>query len=171
MDLKDIINERYSVRDYLPQKVEESKIKYILECAQLAPSACNLQPWYFYVIESEELRSKVCEAYNREWFKKAPVYIVVCKDTVQSWKRASDGMDSGDIDAAIAAQHICLAVHDAGLGTCWVCNFDLPSLTKSLDIPQNREAIAIFPIGYVDKEKSKILERKRKPINEISEWR
>lgn len=171
MNLKDLIEERYSVRNYLPQPIEEEKIKYILECARLAPSACNRQPWHFYVVSDASLKTQIQAAYNREWLKNAPVYIVVCKDINESWKRAKDGMDSADIDAAIAAEHICLAASAVGLGTCWICNFDSEMLSTALECTTQLVPVAIFPIAYIDKEKSNIPEKKRKPLSEITTWR
>lgn len=167
MTLKELLEKRYSVRAYLTKDVEPEKLDYILECARLAPSACNLQPWYFYVVKDSEARAGVRKAYDRQWMADAPVYIIVCKDSSQSWKRSSDGKDSGDIDAAIVSEHICLAAAELGLGTCWVCNFNLPLLTEVLHIASEQEAIAIFPIGYVDEAKSQIPEKKRKALSEI----
>lgn len=171
MDIKKLIEDRYSVRAYLPKAVEKEKIEYILECARLAPSACNYQPWFFYVVTDSAVMEKIYPAYHREWFKTAPMCIVVCKDTTQSWKRsATDNKDFSDVDAAIAAEHICLSTHGIGLGTCWICNFDLAKLTAALEIPEEREAIAIFPLGYVDEEKSHAPDKKRKSLSEITEW-
>lgn len=170
MQLKKLIESRYSVRAYLSRPVEKEKINYILECARLAPSACNFQPWRFYVITDQQIKMKVQESYNREWFKAAPVNIIVCKDTSVSWKRKEDGKDYADIDAAIAAEHICLAAADAGLGTCWVCNYDPQVLDKALALPAGVETIAIFSLGYIDGENSRWAEKKRKPLDEITEW-
>jgi len=169
MNLLDLIQNRYSVRNYLSKEVEDEKIHYILECARLAPSAVNYQPWYFYIVRDEDVKEKVQKSYERAWFKEASLYIVVCKDSQQSWKR-KDGKDFGDVDAAIVAEHICLATAEIGLGTCWVCNFDLSVLTEALDIPQEQEAIAIFSIGYIDEQKSQIPEKKRKSLDEITKW-
>ena len=172
MQLKELIERRYSVRAYVPRMVEAEKIEYILECARLSPSACNLQPWYFYVISDPATKEKIQESYPREWVKSAPVYIIVCKDTSQSWKRtSSDNKDFGDIDAAIAAEHICLSAAELGLGTCWVCNFNPSTLNKVLNLSANLEPIAIFPIGYIDQDKNKEPEKKRKDLSEITEWR
>lgn len=169
--LKQLIESRYSVRAYLPKKVESEKINYILECARLAPSACNLQPWKFYVIVDESIKKKVQEAYNREWFKSAPVYIVVCKDTSQSWKRTNyDQKDFSEVDATIAAEHICLAASAVGLGTCWVCNFNPDILSSVINFPLHTEALAVFSLGYIDVEKSVIPDKKRKVLSEITEW-
>lgn len=172
MDLKKLIEDRYSVRAYLPKSVEKEKIEYVLECARLSPSACNYQPWYFYVVTDKAMMEKIYPAYHREWFKTAPMCIVVCKDTNQSWKRtATDNKDFADVDAAISSEHICLAAHSIGLGTCWICNFDLKKLTEALDIPNEKEAIAIFPLGYIDEEKSYAPEKKRKTLSEITDWK
>lgn len=170
MQLKELIESRYSVRAYLPRAVKNEKIEYILECAGLAPSACNFQPWKFYVVTTPEMKAKVQESYNREWFKAAPVYIVVCKDTSQSWKRKEDGKDFADVDAAIAAEHICLAAADAGLGTCWICNYNPAVLNEALNLASGMEPIAIFSLGYIDEAKQSVPEKKRKPSNEITEW-
>ncbi|MDR1881384.1 MAG: nitroreductase family protein [Prevotella sp.] len=171
MKLKELIENRYSVRAYLPQAVEKEKIDYILECARLAPSACNNQPWKFYIVRSETVISKIRESYGREWFKTAPMYIVVCKDVSISWKRsASDNKDFGDVDTAITAEHICLAAAEIGLGTCWVCNFNPDLLAQALDLSAKLEPIAIFPLGYIDTDKSIAAEKKRKPLSETGEW-
>ena len=52
MDFLELVKQRYSARDYLPKAVEQAKIDYILECARLAPSAVNRQPWRFIVVQS-----------------------------------------------------------------------------------------------------------------------
>ena len=57
MDFLELVKNRYSVRSYRPQPVEREKLDYILECARLAPSAVNFQPWRFYVVESEEAKA------------------------------------------------------------------------------------------------------------------
>jgi nitroreductase len=169
MKLKELLQKRYSVRAYLPAAVEEEKLGYILECARLSPSACNFQPWFFYIVLSEEKKEAVRKAYPREWFKSAPLYIVVCADYSQSWKRsATDRKDHGDIDAAIVSEHICLAAEEAGLATCWVCNFDPAVLRNVLSLPANREPAAIFPVGYADKTKCPAPEKVRKPLSEIT---
>ncbi len=170
MNLKKLIESRYSVRAYLPETVEKDKVEYILECARLSPSACNLQPWKFYVVTDKEVLAKIHESYNREWIKTAPVCIVVCEDISESWKRKEDGKDHADIDASIAGQHICLAAHEIGLGTCWICNFSPDILSKALNLTANVKPVAIFPLGYIDEEKSIPPQKKRKELTEIAEW-
>ena len=45
---------------------------------RLAPSAVNFQPCHFIVITDKDIKSKVAEAYSRQWFQSAPVIIAAC---------------------------------------------------------------------------------------------
>lgn len=160
MNFLELVKARKSERDYTSQEVEQSKLDYILECARLAPSAVNFQPWHFLIVKSEEAKEKVRKCYNREWIKTAPMYIVVCGDTSQSWKRKSDGKDHCDIDVAITTEHICLAAAEQGLGTCWVCNFDVELCRKEFGLPSNLYPAVIIPIGYTTDKETKTTSRK-----------
>ena len=164
MNLSDIIKNRYSVRNYKDTKVEKEILLEILEAGRLAPSAVNFQPWHFIVIQEENLLTSLKDCYDRSWFKTAPTIIVACADHSQSWKRSSDGKDSADIDLAIAIDHITLKATELGLGTCWVCNFDVNSCSELLNLPQNIEPVALIPLGYPN---SKSPVKKRKPLDEI----
>lgn len=161
----DLVKSRYSSRSYSDRAVESEKIEYLLECARLAPSAVNLQPWHFIVVESEEKRTRLPECYKREWLREAPLYIVVCADKSQSWKRRKDNYDHADIDAAIAIEHICLAATEQGLGSCWVCNFDVEICSEILGLEGDVYPVAIVPIGYANDEPT---EKKRKSLDEIT---
>ena len=109
MNLLELAQKRCSIRKYASSPVEDEKLAYILEAGRMAPSAVNFQPWYFVIIRQEAGRAKIQECYAREWFRSAPLYILVCGDHSQSWKRSSDRKDHMDIDVAIATEHISLA--------------------------------------------------------------
>ncbi len=49
----DAIASRRSVRAFLPDEVDRSTIRQILEVAARAPSGANMQPWRVYVVEGE----------------------------------------------------------------------------------------------------------------------
>lgn len=171
MELDNIIQQRKSVRKYTDAPVGRETIRQLLESARLAPSAVNYQPWKFIVCASEAAKRVVRESYPREWFNGAPVYIVACGNHHASWKRA-DGKDHCDIDVAIAVQHIVLKVHDLGLGTCWVCNFDAQKLKNDLKLEEQWQPIAILPIGYPQESgETALKDGKRKGLGEIMEWK
>ena len=167
MDFDQIIASRFSVRSYTSQKIDQSLILEILEAARLAPSAVNFQPWHFIVITDQGNLTDFQEVYPRTWFKEAPVCIVVCSDHSLSWKRKSDGKDFADVDVAIAIDHLVLKATDLGLGTCWVCNFDVEMARKKLQLPDHIEPVALIPLGYTTSEAPL---KSRKPLSELVHW-
>lgn len=168
MNFLELVKNRYSVRGYSDRPVEKEKIDYVLECARLAPSATNAQPWKLYVVSDPEIKAGIQECYSREWLKQAPVYIIVCVDETRAWARSYDGKNHADVDGSIIAEHICLAAADCTLGTCWICAFDPLKCSKVLNLPEYLRPLAIIPIGYPASES--IPEKKRKPIDEIMKF-
>ncbi len=163
MRFLDLTKQRYSCRSYQERAVEKEKIEYVMECVRMSPSAVNRQPWRFRVVESDADRQRLCQCYNREWFATAPTYIIASVLHNEEWVR-SDGKHHGNIDVAIAVEHLCLAAAEQGLGTCWVCNFDVELCSRLFDIPANEEVAVLIPIGYAaDEPKEKV----RKNIDAI----
>ena len=163
MTFLDLIKQRYSCRSYQNKRVEQEKLDYVMECVRLAPSAVNKQPWVFRIVENEDDKSKLHTCYSREWFQTAPMYIICSILHDEEWVR-SDGKHHGDIDIAIAAEHLCLAATEQGLATCWVCNFDAAKYKQLFSIADNEEPAVLIPIGYAADEAR---EKKRKTISEI----
>ena len=148
MNFLELCEKRYSVRKYSAEAVSDDDLRYVLECARMAQSAVNFQPWKFVVVRSEEAKADIRRCYDREWFASAPLYIVALRDVNANWVRSSDGKPHGDIDVAIAVEHICLAAAERGLGTCWVANYDT-ALLNQLFGDVDHEAVAIVPIGHI----------------------
>ena len=163
MDFLELVKNRYSCRAYKALNVEKEELDYILECVRYAPSAVNKQPWRFRIITNEGDKAKLQQCYNRDWFKTAPMYIIASVLHDEEWVRA-DGKHHGDIDIAIAVEHLCLAATEQGLATCWVCNFDAALCKESFALPENEEPAVIIPLGYADDQPK---EKNRKPIDEI----
>jgi nitroreductase len=146
-DFLELVKARYSCRNYQPTGVEQEKLDYIMECVRFAPSAVNKQPWLFHIVSSEEEKAKLQQCYNRDWFITAPMYIMASILHDEEWVR-SDGKHHGNIDIAIAVEHLCLAATYEGLATCWVCNFDATLCKEMFDLPENEEPAVIIPLGY-----------------------
>ena len=148
MNFLELCEKRYSVRKYSAEAVSDDDLRYVLECARMAQSAVNFQPWKFVVVRSEAAKADIRRCYDREWFASAPLYIVALRDVKSNWVRSSDGKPHGDIDVAIAVEHICLAAAERGLGTCWVANYDT-ALLNQLFGDADHEAVAVVPIGHI----------------------
>lgn len=171
MNFLDLAKSRFSSRKYLNTPIEEAKILQILEAGRVAPSAVNRQPWMFYVFQQDDNLNKIKEVYPRDWFKEAPVVIVACANHEQGWIRSSDSKDHSDVDLAIAITHIVLQATELGLGSCWVCNFDVNKCREILKIPKHIEPVALIPLAYptdsTDLNRHQLL---RKPLDEIVKW-
>jgi len=170
MKFIELAKKRFSSRSYTDQTVEPEKIASLLEAARVAPSAVNYQPWHFIVIQRKANIEKVAECYKRDWLKKAPVLIVACGDHSRSWKR-SDSKDFCDVDISIAVDHITLAATEIGLGTCWVCNFNVDECSNALNLPPHLEPIVLIPVGYpADVKNDNRHSFERKHITDIVSW-
>lgn len=138
MNILELSQTRFSARKYTDEAVSDDDLAYILECVRLAPSAVNRQPWKFVVVRSKEAKEQLWQAYDRDWFRTAPLYIVCMKNNSECWTRRYDDKQHGDIDVAIATEHLCLAATERNLGTCWVCNFDTDVMSASSPLPTSR---------------------------------
>lgn len=146
MEFSTLAKERFSVRKFSAKPVDEKLIQSILETALLAPSACNNQPTRYLVLKSEDSMEKLktCTKYTFN----APMAIIVLADTTKSWVRPFDNDNYAEIDGSIAATHLHLAIHNAGLGSTWVGYFDPAVVRKTFAVPDNLLPVAIFPLGY-----------------------
>lgn len=165
MSVLELAQARYSVRSYKSEQVPEEALQYILDCTRLAPSAVNKQPWHFYVCRTEDALAKVRQCYDREWFTTAPLVIICCINHDEEWVRKSDGHPHGIVDISIAAEHICLAATECGLGSCWVCNFDAALCHQLFNLPESQEPAVLIPLGIPVTDD--IPEKTRKPMGDI----
>jgi nitroreductase len=155
MEFSELIRNRYSVRAYKPDAVEEEKLDRVLEAARLAPTAANRQPFQIIVIHTEGREDDLQRIYRRKWFVQAPVVVCICAIPAEGWVRM-DGKGYTDVDAAIAMDHLILAATDQGLGTCWIAAFDPAAAREVLGLPEGVEPIAFTPLGYAaDQPRSK----------------
>jgi len=168
LDIFQVFRDRRSIRKYQDRPVEADKIEQVLDAARLAPSWKNLQCWRFLVLDDHSRKEAILAAFpednpGRKAIAAAPVAIVACADPAES--EVANGIEYYIADAAIAFEHICLAAHARGLGTCWIGWFDETSLKKTLDIPDHIKVVGVTPLGYPDQEPKA---RPRKALAEIA---
>ena len=114
--------------------VEEEKLSRILEAAQLAPSACNGQPYQITVCKGETAKkvAKATQAMGMNKFASdAPVLIVLSE--MPYVKSAALGAklkknDYRSIDIGILAAYITAEATTQGLGTCILGWLDDPEI-------------------------------------------
>jgi len=164
MDFSTLIQKRYAVRQFADTPVTDDQLDCLLKAAQSAPTAHNNQPQKLYVFRSKE-SLEIVDAASRGRFN-APLAILVCYDSAQSWK-SKDGRDSGAWDASIVATHLLLQATDLGLGSIWVAMFKAEVFKEKLNLPDTIVPVALIPIG-IAREDSVPFEMhfSRKPIEE-----
>ncbi len=147
MNLYEAINHRRSVRQYKSKPIEPDKLDRLWEAVRLAPSACNLQPWKFLVLNSPAMR-KTVRPILQDWTTKAPLLVIALGNRNLAWRR--DGESIHAVDVAIAMEHLILAATAEGLGTCWICAFDRRALSQALQLEPEWDPVAVTPLGYPD---------------------
>ena len=155
MDIFQVFRDRRSIRRYKDKPVEPEKIAQVLDAARLAPSWKNLQCWRFLVINDQARRKALLGAFPEDnpgprAIATAPIIIVVCVDPLESG--LENGIEYYIADTAIAFEHLCLAAHALGLGTCWMGWFDETAVRTALGIPDTFKVVGVTPLGYPDQE-------------------
>jgi len=164
---------RQSDRSYLDKPVEADKLARIIECARMAPSACNAQPSHIIVADNAELRAKIADA-TSEWIlgmnhfaKQAPLLLVVIEEEANITSNLGGGVKRIHyplMDIGIIAEHICLASTAEGLGSCMIGWFDEAKVKNICAIPASKRVQLIIAPGYSNaRTRTKI----RKPIEKI----
>jgi len=171
MDFFEVVDRRRSVRRFLPDMVKRDDVLRILSCADKAPSALNSRPWEFVVV-SGAMKTTLGASYGRvtrerlasspampgtphaspdflkfaDSYGGAPLVIVVLVKVSKDPAYRKAYLES----ASAAMQNIMLAATALGLGTCWMTGplRDEVLLRKSLGVPDDREIVALTPLGY-----------------------
>lgn len=152
MDFWEVIERRYSLRDFDPSRdVTLENVEKILQAAIRAPSAGNMQSWFFAVVREEKRKEALARAALDQWFiAQAPVVVVVCADPSRSAMRYGErGANLYYLqDTAAATENLLLAAVALGLGGCWVGAFQEEEAARALDLPSHLRPVAIVPLGY-----------------------
>lgn len=136
---------RRSIRNYKDKPVDKETITLLLKAAMAAPSACNLQPWEFIIINECETLQKIEELGNNY---NAPLMIVVCGSN----RNVPWGGEGWKLDCGAAIENMMIAGRAFGLGSLWVGGADSEKLKKILEIPDEIEPVGIIYFGYSDEE-------------------
>lgn len=155
-DVFDCMRECHSsIHHFKAEEFPEATLTRILEAGTWAPSAGNLQPWFFYVVKNQGVKGeleKVC--YDQSQVSKAPVVIAIMADPAKSNKEYGErGAQLYCLqDTAAATQNMLLAAEGLGIGACWVGAFDEVKVQQILEAPPRLRAVALLCLGYSDED-------------------
>ena len=143
---------RTSIRKYKDQPVEQEKIDIMLKAAMAAPTAANLQPWHFIVIDDKN----TLKLLSGQQPNNAPLMIAVCGDTNKTTMPDGKGKlpDFWVQDVSAATENLLLAAHAQGLGAVWTSVYPVmervAEVANVLNCPENIIPLAVVRIGYPD---------------------
>lgn len=146
MDFFELVRHRGSIRGYKTAPVEKEKLLEILESARLAPTAHNNQPFQLIVIHTEGRKEELSQIYGRPWFTQAPIVICIVGIPAEGWVR-HDGKNYFEVDAAIVMDHLILAAHSLGLGTCWIGAFNPKATARSTRFTRGCRTHSVHTVG------------------------
>lgn len=153
------IKHRRSVRSFSNDPVTETIIRDILDCARLAPTARNVQPWILGAVTDQELRHRISDlAEYGKFIRESPVCFTVF--TVADEKYYLE-------DGCAATMNIILAAEAHGLSTCWVAGDKKEygtAVRDLLHVPEEYTLVSLIACGYAE-EKPKSA---KKELEEVS---
>ena len=171
MNFMEIAEIRQSCRSYDPVKaVEKEKLDAILKAAQLAPSACNGQPYKITVCTGDTAKAvaAACAGMGINKFApQAPVQLVISE--MPYTKSAALGAklkknDYRSIDIGIVAAYITAEAAAQGLGTCILGWLDDGKIREICDL--QHPVRLVITLGYAG-EGDKLRSKKRKDKDEL----
>ena len=156
MDLDKAIKERHSVRRFSTKKVDWRDIIKAIDLARLAPLAGNIPTLKFMLVTEKERIDQIADACQQEFISRASYVVVVCSDITQV-KKSYDERAKMYVrqQSGAAIQNFLLKITELGLGTCWIGHFIEDEIKSTLQLPDNFDVEAVFPIGYEMPPKSK----------------
>jgi nitroreductase len=170
VDYAELILKRESCRNYDPaRKVEREKIEQCLNAARLAPSACNSQPWHYWVITNGESVKKAAKATQvgllNGFTKDCPVLVAVTEEEA-FLRQGQANQKFAQMDLGLSVSQFCCMATELGLSTCIMGAFDEQAIRKIASIPDTSRLRLVLALGYA--KDASVRKKTRKPLGEIS---
>lgn len=179
MTAKECIKGRRSIRKFKDTKIDRQLLEDIVETASYAPSWKHTQIVRYVAIEGalkDKIGSECTSMFpnNGVIIQNAPMLIAVTviKNRCGYERDGSFTTPRGDTwqmyDAGVASEAFCLAAYEQGIGSVIIGIFDGDAVSSLLEIPEDRELIALIPIGYPDEEP---VAPRRKPVSDLLSYK
>jgi nitroreductase len=145
-----ILTSRRSVRRFLQKQVPIDILKKCVDAGRLSPSAANLQPLEFIIVQEKTLCEGVFAALHWAAYIKPTwvpdkterpmAYIIVlAKDRISQWYER---------DASFAAGNIVHTAEAAGIGSCILCKIEKDRIRNLFQIPSDILIDSVIALGW-----------------------
>ena len=170
-----ILNHR-SVRKFQSRPIEDDKMERILKCGGRASNTGNMQIYSIIVTKEPENIAALSQLHFGQG-NTAAAFLTICVDVnrYHHWCRLR-GCDepydnflwlmSGTVDASLAAQNICIAAEEEGLGFCYLGTvmYNTKRIAQLLSLPKGVVPVITLCMGYPDEQPAL---SERLPLNGI----
>ncbi len=158
MDFTDVIRSRRSIRRYQEKSIPANTIEEILNCACLAPTAINVQPWLIGCITDKSLLKKLTDLADHGRFIKdaAACFAVFCEKGQKYYLE----------DGCAATMNVIYACAAKGIGTCWIAGDKKAyagDVRMLLAVPDTYTLVALISAGFPAEQPKPI----KKPVREV----
>ncbi len=167
MDFFDVVKKRRAIRVFSNRQIEEGKLRQVLEAANAAPSAGNLQSYEMFLVRNDAEKAALSEAaFAQKSIALASAVLVFCADVDKSVNNYGEkgGAMYAVQDATIAAAYCQLAATAVGLSSVWVGSFDEEKVLAFLKARKGLKPATIIPLGYAAETPAPVT---RRNINDI----
>jgi len=150
MGIYETIIRRRTIRRFKQEKVPSEVLEKCVNAARLAPSAANLQPCEYLVIDKEDLLGRVFSTLHWAGYisdgkpskSEAPTaYIIILINKEVREK----GFEH---DVGFAAENIVLTALEQGIGSCCFGAINRETLRQNLNIPEKYIIDVVMALGY-----------------------
>ena len=160
MDALEMLKTRRAVRAYTGEPVPRNVIEDIIDCARLAATAINIQPWDFVVVTEKKLLEQLAATtdYGKFIADAAFCVVVLCTDGKYYLE-----------DGSAATENILLAARAHGLGSCWVAGDKKPyaaDICRLVGAPPDYRLISLVPVGHP----AECPVASKRPLSEVLHW-
>ena len=160
MDAIECLKTRRSVRSYKQDSVDPAVIEDIVDCARMAATAINIQPWQFVVVTDRAMLAKIGSITDHgKFIAEAPCCIAIFCEKVRYYLE----------DGCAATQNTLLAARAHGLGSCWIAGDKKPYCSQIgglLNVPESHTLVSLIAIGQAESVPSPA----KKPLTEVLHW-
>ncbi len=152
--LNELFLQRRSTRWFDGRAVEEDKLDTAIKMASLAPSACNRQPFQFFVMNNNQVAAEVAAFAGGTggFAKNIPCLIAVVGD-LSAYPGEQD-RHLIYIDGSLAAMQFMLALETLKLSSCPInwpdVEFRERKIEKRLNLNPSQRVIMLIAVGYAD---------------------
>ncbi len=150
-DFMELIRKRRTIRQFRPEEIQGNILLNLADLGRMAPSAANLQPLEFIIVQDPEVRKQVFPwlrwaayinpAGNPKPGQEPVAYIVIIVNTAIRQK-------GYEYDVGAAAENIILGALTQGIGSCWLISVDRDRLKNILKIPDDYKIDSVLALGY-----------------------